>query len=399
MTIPPPSLTLDAARDLLLQRLTPLGAEIVALGDLHGRVLAAPACAVHDLPPFDNSAMDGYAVRAADAGIAVPVVARISAGDDPPPLAPGTAAGIATGAVLPDGADAVVPVERSLEEAGAVRFEGPVQAEDHIRRQGADVRAGDVLLGAGSRVSALALSGLATSGLVEARCVRRPRIVLLVTGDELVPPGTPLERGQIHESNSLLIAARCRQLGLEVVATEQVPDTLEETTALFAGALARADIVVSSGGVSMGPRDHVKPALAALGVEQLFWRVAVQPGRPVWAGLRGRTLVIGLPGNPLSVLVGLELLLRPAANLLAGLEHPLPSTLELELAAPLRRDRERTRVLPVRIAGRRAEPLRAEASHQVARAAAADGLVIVSPGEGELPAGSIVEVVPISPAT
>ena len=396
MTIPPPALTLETARGLLLERLAPLGDELVPLAELGGRVLAAPACAAHDLPPFDNSAMDGYAVRATEAGAELPVAARISAGDDPGPLAEGTAAGIATGAVLPDGADAVVPVERAHERDGAVRFDGPVAPDDHIRRQGADVAAGDELLAAGTRVSALGLSGLATSGLVEARCVRRPRVVLLVTGDELVAPGLPLARGQIHESNSLLIAARCRQLGLDVIAVELVPDSLEETTALFARALERADIVVSSGGVSMGPRDHVKPALAALGVEQLFWRVAVQPGRPVWAGLRGGTLVLGLPGNPLSVLVGLELLLRPAANLLGGLADPLPRTLELELAAPLRRDRERTRVLPVRIAGRRAEPLRAEASHQVARAAAADGLVIVPAGDGELPAGSPVEVVPIT---
>ena len=395
MSIPPPALTLESARALLLERLAPLGDELVPLADLGGRVLAAPACAVHDLPPFDNSAMDGYAVRAGEAGALLPVAARISAGDDPGPLAAGTAAAIATGAVLPDGADAVVPVERAREQDGAVRFAGSVERDDHIRRRGADVVAGDELLGAGARVSALGLSGLATSGLVEARCVRRPRVVLLVTGDELVAPGLPLARGQIHESNSLLIALRCRELGLEVVATEHVPDSLEETTALFAAALGRADIVVSSGGVSMGPRDHVKPALAALGVEQLFWRVAVQPGRPVWAGLRGGTLVLGLPGNPLSVLVGLELLLRPAANVLGGLADPLPATLELELATPLRRDRERTRVLPVRIAGRRAEPLRAEASHQVARAAAADGLVIVPAGDGELAAGSRVEVVPI----
>ena len=399
MPIPPSALTLETARELLLQRLVPLADELVPLAELHGRVLAAPACAAHDLPPFDNSAMDGYAVRAAEAGGELPVSARISAGDDPARLAPGTAAAIATGAVLPEGADAVVPVELSHELAGAVRFDGPVHVEDHLRRQGADVAAGDELLAAGMRISALGLSGLATSGLTEARCVRRPRVVLLVTGDELVAPGSPLKRGQIHESNSLLIAARCRQLGLDVVATEQVPDSLEQTTALFASSLRRADIVVSSGGVSMGPRDHVKPALAALGVEQLFWRVAVQPGRPVWAGLCGRTLVLGLPGNPLSVLVGLELLLRPAANVLAGLADPLPATLELELATALRRDGQRTRALPVRIVGRRAEPLRAEASHQVARAAAADGLVIVPPGDGELAAGSLVEVVPISPAT
>jgi len=183
------------------------------------------------------------------------------------------------------------------------------------------------------------------------------------------------------------------QAGAEIVGVERVPDDASATRAALAHALESADVVVTSGGVSVGTRDHVKPALAALGVEQLFWRLAVQPGRPTWCGLRDGRVVVGLPGNPLSVMVGLELLLVPALRRLAGAADPGPSLFRLPLTSALRRDPQRLRVRPVRITTDGAEPLGADLSHQLGRAAVADALALVPVGEGELAAGAPVDLI------
>jgi molybdopterin molybdotransferase len=382
------------ARALLLERIAPLPAETLALSSaLTGRVVAADVHAAHDLPPFDNSAMDGFAVRAADAGEELPIAGGSFAGDDPARLAPHTAMTIATGAPLPAGADSVVPVERAHVQGERVSFDGPVPLGDHVRRRGTDVSAHSVLISAGSRLRPLSLAAIATGGVGQVRCHRAPRVCVVVTGDELVAPGEPLARGQIHESNSILIASRCRQAGAEVVRIVRVPDDAEATNAALALALREADVVVTSGGVSVGTRDHVKPALAALGVEQLFWRMAVQPGRPTWCGLRDGRLVVGLPGNPLSVMVGLELLLLPALLRLAGAAEPGPATFQAPLTTALRQDPGRVRVRPVRLVRGGAEPLGADLSHQLARAALADALALVPIGDGELPAGAPVELI------
>ncbi len=301
---------------------------------------------------------------------------------------------IATGAPLPEGADAVVPVERAHANGDRVSFEGAVQPGDHVRRQGTDVAANSVVVSAGSRLRPLALAAIATGGVAELSCHRVPRVAVVVTGDELVAPGEPLRHGQIHESNSVLIAARCEQAGAEVVAIERVRDDAGATREALARALEQADVVVTSGGVSVGTRDHVKPALAALGVEQLFWRLAVQPGRPTWCGLRDGRVVVGLPGNPLSVMVGLELLLLPALRRLAGAADAGPATFQLPLtdgappgsraaahpAGPPRGRRVPSRSAPIsRISSR--------------RAAIADALALVPVGSGELAAGAAVDLI------
>jgi molybdopterin molybdotransferase len=381
-------------RALLLERLSALPAETLPLSSaLAGRVVAADVHAAHDLPPFDNSAMDGYAIRAQDAGEELPVAGESFAGDDPARLEPHTAMTIATGAPVPAGADSVVPVEVAHLNGDRVSFDGPVAHGDHVRPRGTDVPAGAVVIAAGSTLRPLALAAIATSGVDELACHRAPRVCVVVTGDELVAPGKPLLHGQIHESNSILIAARCEQAGAQVVSVERVRDDAVATREALAQALESADVVVTSGGVSVGSRDHVKPALAELGVEQLFWRLAVQPGRPTWCGLRDGRLVVGLPGNPLSVLVGLELLLLPALRRLAGATDPGPTTFQLPLTSALRRDPQRLRVRPVRFTAGGAEPLGADLSHQLGRAAIADALALVPLGEGELAAGAPVDLV------
>jgi molybdopterin molybdotransferase len=375
------------ARALIVAALTPLPTEPVALADLAGRVVGAPVIAPHDLPRHANSAMDGFAV-AAGTPSPWPLSAHILAGDDPAPLVPGTAAAIATGGVVPEGADAVIPLERVQEADDVITALAPVTPGAHIRPVGADAHAGDIVIAAGQRL----ISGL---GLTTVQCYRRPRVVVLTTGDELVPPGQPLRRGQIHESNSILVAATLAAAGCEIVSTGGVPDTAEATRRAFADAIAAADLVVSTGGVSVGPRDHVKPALRDLGVDELFWRIATQPGQPVWCGVAADgTLVAGLPGNPLSCLVGLHLLLIPAVRALTG-AAPEPQTIRAELAEPIGQLPERLRAIPMRLADGRLEQLGASLSHQLSRAAQATALALIPTGDGELPAGTIVDAVPL----
>ncbi len=384
----------EEARAKIVAALTPLPIEQVALRDLAGRVVGAPVVAPHDLPRHANSAMDGFAI---DAATPSPwqLSAHILAGDDPAPLAPGTAAAIATGGVVPDGANAVIPLERVVEERDVVTALAPVEPGAHIRPAGADARAGDVVLERGLQLSPLAASAVSGLGLTEIPCARRPRIVVLTTGDELLPPGQPLRRGQIHESNSVLVASTLAAAGCEIVRTGGVPDTAEATRRAFADAIADADVVVSTGGVSVGPRDHVKPALRVLGVEELFWRIATQPGQPVWCGMApSGTLVAGLPGNPLSALVGLHLLLIPAVRALTG-ATPEPQTVRAELTAPIGQLPARLRVIPMRLADGRLEQLGASLSHQLARAAQANALALIPTGEGELSAGTVVDAIPL----
>jgi molybdopterin molybdotransferase len=350
--------------------------------------------APHDLPRHANSAMDGFAV-AAGTPSPWPLSAHILAGDDPAPLVPGTAAAIATGGVVPEGADAVIPLERVQEADDVITALAPVAPGAHIRPVGADAHAGDIVIAAGQRLTPLAASAISGLGLTTVQCYRRPRVVVLTTGDELVPPGQPLRRGQIHESNSILVAATLAAAGCEIVSTGGVPDTAEATRRAFADAIAAADLVVSTGGVSVGPRDHVKPALRDLGVDELFWRIATQPGQPVWCGVAADgTLVAGLPGNPLSCLVGLHLLLIPAVRALTG-AAPEPQTIRAELAEPIGQLPERLRAIPMRLADGRLEQLGASLSHQLSRAAQATALALIPTGDGELPAGTIVDAVPL----
>src|ERR671934_1632775 len=285
-------------------------------------------------------AMDGYAVRAADLGDGrVPIAFRLAAGDPPQPLPAGAAAGIATGAPMPPGGDAVVPVEDAEEVGGSLRA-APPQVGAHIRRAGGDVEEGDIIARAGRTLTPALLAAIAAVGTERVRVARRPRLAAISTGSELVRPGAPLGPGEIYESNLTALVAQATRAGAEVTAAEIVHDDRAAIEAAFAGALG-ADVVVSSGGVSVGPHDHVKPALDALGVREVFWRVALRPGRPTWFGTRGRTLVFGLPGNPVSSMVTFLLFARPALAALQGAEHRARRvTARLGEAIPRQPDRD-----------------------------------------------------------
>ena len=382
----------------ILQRAPRLSDEEAAVSPaLAGRVLTAGVSAEVSLPPFATSAMDGYAVRAAELGDGpVPIAFRLAAGDAPRTLPAGAAAGIATGAPMPPGADAVVPVEDAEEVEDALRAGRP-EIGAHIRPAGGDVESGRVVATAGRVLTPALLAAIAAVGTARVRVARRPRLAAIATGSELVRAGEQLEPGQIYESNLTAIVAQAERAGADVVTAEIVPDDRAATEAAFATALA-ADVVVSSGGVSVGPHDHVKGALDALGVREVFWRVAHKPGKPLWFGVApSGALVFGVPGNPVSSLVCFELFVRPALMAMQGApQEPRPVA---RLAGPVARLETRDHAVRCRLRpgpdGMELEPGGPQDSHLIVHASGADAVALIGAGSGEVPARTLVEYVPL----
>ncbi|MDX6523230.1 MAG: molybdopterin molybdotransferase, partial [Gaiellales bacterium] len=325
-----------------------------------------------------------------------PIAFRVAAGDAPGVLEPGTCAGIATGAPLPEGADAVVPVEDAREQDGLIA-ERP-RPGAHIRRAGGDILAGEIVARRGMVLRPAVLAAVAASGAGQVEVADRPRVAILATGSELVQPGQPLSPGQIYESNATAIAAQVVRAGAEVTAAAMVRDDREATEQAFRDALDGADVVVSSGGVSVGPHDYVKPALAALGVREVFWQVAHKPGKPLWFGVSpAGALVFGLPGNPVSSLVCVELFVRPALETMTGAD-PRPRPVA-RLAVAVRRLASRDHAVRCRLEagpdGLLLQPQEQQDSHLIAHAAAADAVALIAAGSGEAAAGELVEYLPL----
>jgi molybdopterin molybdotransferase len=397
---PPALLAIDDALALVVARAAPLGAEEVALGDAPGRVLAEDVAAVIALPPFTNSAMDGYAVRAADLPGTLPVAGESAAGAPyGATLRAGEAVTISTGAIVPDGADAIVPVEDTVREGGAVAVGAPVAPGAFVRRAGSDVGRGERVLTAGTRLGPAQIGAAAAAGHGTLRCARRPRVAVVTVGDELRPPGTDLSAGQIYDANRPMLAAALAGAGALV---SQVP-VAADTAAAHRAALAEAlehDVVISSGGVSVGEHDLVRGAARDLGVQELFWRVKLRPGKPLSFGVRDATLVFGLPGNPVSTLVCFELFVRPALLALQGVQDARPAFGAGVLGVDVARNAQRDDLIRVTIDRRDGAtpvlvPLGGQESHQIAVAAQADGLARIPAGAGTLRAGDAVAYLPL----
>jgi molybdopterin molybdotransferase len=391
-------LTIDEALERVLEHVRLLGVEDVAVEESLGRVVREPARAVVDLPPFPSSAMDGFAVRAAETPGEMPVAFRVAAGSAPPsPLLAGSAAGIATGGTVPEGADAVVPVE-VVDDRGDVVVVPVAAGGQHVRPRGGDVHVGDVVVGTGTRVGAVHVGALAAAGVASVVCSRRPRVAIVATGSELRNPGEALEPGQIYESNRRMIGAALAGSGAEIEVLPVVPDDEGAHRAALADALD-ADVVVSSGGVSVGPHDLVRKVTADLGVQEVFWGVAIKPGKPLAFGVRGATLVFGLPGNPVSSFVGALVFVRTALLALQGHSDPSPPYAWGRLAAALRRNPHRDEFVRARrlesTDGTVLEPVTGQESHMIVRAATADALVHVPRGDGEVPTGGSVRYLPL----
>ncbi|HWV86977.1 MAG TPA: gephyrin-like molybdotransferase Glp [Capillimicrobium sp.] len=397
-------LSIAQARELVRAAVAPLDDEPVPIEAALGRVLAEDVVAAHDVAPFDSSAMDGFALRAehphTPAGTTLPIVGESRAGRPADrALGPGEAMRISTGAMLPEGADAVLQVELTTEDAERVTLNDDVPPGRNVRRAGEDVRAGTVVLRAGTVLGPAELGVAVGAGRAEVRCARPPRVAVVATGDELADPGEPLGPGQIHNTNATTLAALAMQHGAHVFTVTGAADTLEDTEDALEAALGDADLVLISGGVSVGPHDHVKPALEALGVEQRFWRVALRPGKPTWFGVRDGVLVFGLPGNPVSSMVTFLLFARPA---LRALQHA-PFDVERRAAVltePVERQAERDEAVRVALetdAGGtlRATPTGPQGSHVLSSMVGAAGLAIVEAGDGDLPAGTVVPVEPV----
>jgi molybdopterin molybdotransferase len=387
-------ISIDEAQARVLEAARPLAAEDVPLSGALGRVLAEDVESPIDVPPFDSSAMDGYAVVAGPEAelevVGESRAGRPAAGE----VVPGTAIRISTGAAVPAGATAVVPLERAVADGGRVRVEASSPG-DNIRRAGEDVRAGRVVMAGGSPLGPPELGVAASLGRGSLRCSRRPRVAVLVTGDELTEPGLPLGPGGIYSSNGWALAAQVERAGALVTARETVPDHGGQTRGALARVLDPSDVVIVSGGVSVGPHDHVKPALAELGVEERFWGVRLRPGKPTWFGTRGDALVFGLPGNPVSAMVGFHLFVRPALAALQGADPSAPSS-SATLDEPIPRHPTREQAVRVHLEtagdGWHARATGPQGSHMLTSMLGATALARIAPGEGEVAAGERVEV-------
>jgi len=402
--VKPGLLPLDDALAQLLSHAVPLaGIEKISTFDADGRVLAQDLVSQLQVPPQDNSSMDGYAVRVADLGAeaaVLPVSQRIPAGTAPKPLLPGSAARIFTGAPVPEGADAVV-MQEDTEPAGddQVRILRTPERGQWIRRSGEDVRRGAVVLARGQRLSPASLGLAASIGVASMEVSRRPRVALFSTGDELVMPGevppAQMKPGAIYNSNRFFLRALLQRLGCEVNDLGIVPDRREATVQALREAAAGCDLILTSGGVSVGEEDHIKPAVQALGSLDL-WQIAIKPGKPFAYGRIGDAHFIGLPGNPVSSFITFVLLVRPFLLKLQGVSQLAPKAMQLPAHFELPRGDRRREFLRARRDGEGGLELFPNQSSGVLTSTVwGDGVIDNPPGRA-IARGDLVSFIPLA---
>lgn len=393
--------TIEQAFALLDAAIEPLPVARVAISAALNRVTAEPVASACDLPPFDQSAMDGYALRVADALVVparLPLASTVAAGphERRPCLPEGHACRIYTGGLIPEGADAVVRQEWTRREHDdAIVIERPTPVGQDIRAQGEELRAGAPLIESGRRLNAGHVALLSMAGVANLVVRRAPRVRVLVSGDEVIDAGRALRPGEVYNANGPLVAAWFAQAGYADVRVEHVADTERAVHDALSSAFAEADLVITTGGVSVGDRDLIAPGAEQLGAQRVLWKVAQKPGKPLYVARRGGVLLMGLPGNPASVLVNLVSFVRRALDRLEGVADPGPRVGTGVLVTGLRADAERESWVRVRIESdprgmTRVHPQPNQASHMLGNLVAADRLAWVPAGNSPLPAGSVV---------
>jgi molybdopterin molybdotransferase len=395
-------LSVDEARARILESIGPLGSERLAIGECGGRILAADTRARRALPPWDNSAMDGYAVRAADLPGSLPIAATIAAGAATGAVhEAGTATRIMTGAPLPAGADCVV-IREVVEVAGEIAtIDRPGVSGDNVRRAGEDIERDAVAVRAGTRLDAAEIGLLAAVGYPELEVGRRPRVAILSTGDELVDVSDAPPPDKIINSNAYALSVQVAEAGGIAERRPIASDNLVATTEAIAEALAGADVLITSGGVSVGDYDVVKQAFADAGVDIGFWKVAMKPGKPLAFGLAGDKPVFGLPGNPVSSMVSFELFARPALMAMQGATELARGRAPVVIAGDYRKDPGRAHYLRATLRRRdgilEAVPLAKQGSGMLTSMTGIDALVVVGADTTEVVAGEILDALILRP--
>ncbi len=392
---------IEVAHTLIMDRVTPLGSEEVDTLAADGRVLAQPIFAAEAVPDLPKAAMDGYAMRASDGLSPRRVVAELTAGGSSGlALGPGMATRIMTGTPLPAGADAVIPVEQSEEHEGLVQVLRAVKSGDYVHQVGQDIARGTCVLTPGMLIGPEAIALLASLGVTRVTVYRRVRVAVLATGDEVFEPGTPRPPGSVYDANRFALLAAVREAGAEPISLGIARDSYEAQHAAITHGLQQADLLISSGGVSMGSRDLIKPLLATLGTIH-FGRIAFKPGKPTTFATIGEQLVFALPGNPVSALVSFEVFVRPALRALQGDRRPWRPRARVRLATPIQPadDRPEYQRVHVCLAGAALEAYSTgeQGSSRLISLRGANGLLLVPPGERPYPVGTELEALLTGP--
>lgn len=389
------AVSITEALDIIYSNITPLTTEIIPIEIAVGRIMAENSVATFDLPRFDNSAMDGYAVKCADADSSVNSNEVIYAGDDPQmTLVPRKAIKIMTGAPIPEGCEAIIPIENVTVEGEQVTLPSDIEKNAHIRRAGEDVKSGTVYLQKGEPVTAYSIALLASQGVTHLTVYRKIKVAVFGTGDELRPHFEKIGPHQLYNSNTPMFLARAKELGCEVRYVPSSGDTMESLERSIRSTLD-ADIIITSGGVSMGDKDFTKEAFANLGMKLYFDKVDIKPGKPTAFGKIGATAVINLPGNPLASMVNYEIFIRAVIHKMSGANACFHATIETEIREDFSLRKGKYTVRLGSFNGKSFMPLKQQLPGMVSPMQEADGMIITTPDVGLLNKGMKVKMIPI----
>jgi len=388
--------SITQALDIIYEKSAVVSSEILPIEMALGRVMSEDSIAAFDLPRFDNSAMDGYAVKCADAGTTVECSDIIYAGDDPKmTLQVSKAIKIMTGAPIPEGCEAIIPVENVHEDGKSITLPEEIQKDGHIRRAGEDIKSGNIYLRKGEKVTAYSIALLASQGVTHLRVTRKIKVAVFGTGDELRPHFEKIEPHQLYNSNTPMFLARAKELGCEVQYIGSSGDTIESLETAIKSAL-NADIIITSGGISMGDRDFTKEAFSNLGMQLHFDKVDIKPGKPTAFGTIGKTVVINLPGNPLASMVNYEVFVRAAIRKMSGMNAHYHHTVSTQVKEDFKLRAGKYTVRLGTFDGHAFMPFTKQLPGMISPMEEANAMLITTPDVSSLEKGKSVKILPIS---